>query len=196
VQPHRHRGDVAERPVGAGEELGEVVTGDVLDHLSAGARHRAVGEHDRDAHDQVAHAAVTVAQRTGVGGRDEAADRGGVAGAERRVEREHLAGRRERRLRLGHGHARLEDRREVALVVLEDPRHAGRGDLDLRGAAHAAPPEFGAAAADAQRVAGVAERAQQLRCLGHGAGALGPRARRHPVQNRSARPAASSGCCR
>ena len=55
--------------------LAEVVAGDVLDHLAARLGHRAVGQHDRDADDEVAHAAVAVAQRAGVGGRHDPADR-------------------------------------------------------------------------------------------------------------------------
>ena len=80
------RHDQPERPVGAGEQLGEVVARDVLDHLAAGLGERAVRERERDADDQVAHAAVAVAQRAGVAGRDHAADG-------RRVARRPAAGR-------------------------------------------------------------------------------------------------------
>jgi hypothetical protein len=132
VQPHGDAADQPERAERAGEQLAEVVAGDVLDHLAAGARDRAVGQDDRDADHEVAHAAVAVAQRPRVVGGDDAADRRRVAGAERRVEREHLPLGRERRLCLQQRHAGLEDRREVADVVLEDARQRARVEVDDR----------------------------------------------------------------
>ena len=142
VQPHGDVEDQPERPVGAGEELAEVVARDVLDHLRARLRDRAVGERERDAEHEVAHAAVAVAQRAGVGGRHEAADRRRVARAQRRVEREHLARLAEPRLRLGQRHAGLQHRGQVALVVLEDLRHPAGLELDRDRLADAAPVEL------------------------------------------------------
>ena len=78
VQPHGQLDDQPERPERAGEQLGEVVARDVLDHLAAALRERAVGQRHAHADDQVAQAAVAGAQRAGVGRGHHAAD-GGAA---------------------------------------------------------------------------------------------------------------------
>ncbi len=46
--------DDAECAEGAGEELGEIVAGDVLDDLAAAASDGAIGENDGHAEDEVA----------------------------------------------------------------------------------------------------------------------------------------------
>ena len=94
VQADRQLHDHAERSERAGEQLGQVVAGHVLDHLPAGARDGAVGERDGHADHEVAGGAVARAQRAGVRGCHDAADRGCLSGPERRVERKPLTGRR------------------------------------------------------------------------------------------------------
>ena len=197
MQSHGHRHDQPERPVGAREQLGEVVARDVLDHLAAGLGEAAVRERERDADDQIAHAAVAVAQRAGVAGRDHAADGRRVARPQRRVEREHLALRGEGGLRLAQRHARLQHRGQIADVVLEDLRHPAGLELDRDGLADPAPVELRAAAAHAHGLARLAERAQQLGGLLRRAGALGGHSQLVATpQNLSASPAASSGWIR
>ena len=182
VQPHRDRADQPERPVGAGEQLGQVVAGDVLDHLAARLGDRAVGEHHGHADHEVAHPAVAVAQRAGVGGGDHAADRGAVVGAQRRVQREHLALGGECRPGVGEPHPRLEHGREVADVVLDDLVQAAR--LEVHGVAGLpAPGKLGAAADGAHGL--------PRRPMG-----ADPPGQLLDHQNLSARPAISSGCCR
>ena len=66
VQTQRDLRDEPERPVGAGEELGEVVAGDVLDDRAARARDAAVAQRELHADDEVARREVAVAQRPGV----------------------------------------------------------------------------------------------------------------------------------
>ena len=116
VQPQRDARDQPEPPARAGEELAEVVAGDVLHDLAARARDRAVGEDDGDPDHEVAHRAVAVAARP--------REVGGEAGADRRVarrvERQHLPVRPERRLQFGERQPGLDDRRQVARLVLED----------------------------------------------------------------------------
>ncbi len=192
VEAHRHLDDRAERPVGAGEQLGQVVAGDVLDHLAAALGDGAVGERHAHADHEVARAAEARAQRPGVVGRDDAADRG--AAAVRRVEREHLAGLAEGLLRAGQRHARLQHRGQVAGVVLHDPVEARGGDLDV-GPGIRRPAQLRAGAAQphpAARLGGGRQLAGQLgRRPRRAAADLG---RRH--QKRSATPACSSGCWR
>ena len=64
--------DYAERAKGADEELGQVVSGDVLDDFSPAARQRAIRQSDRDADEQVAQRAVYETQWTGVVGGENA----------------------------------------------------------------------------------------------------------------------------
>ena len=78
------RREAAER---AADQPPEVVAGDVLDDRAAGLDEPSVGERQRDADQQVARRAVPMAQRAGVVGRDDAADRRRV---ERAVERQPL----------------------------------------------------------------------------------------------------------
>ena len=103
VEPERDPSDQRQRPGRAADELAEVVAGDVLDDLAAGARDRPVGEHERDAEDEVARRAeaVPAADRRGSAARQ--APIGRVAG---RVEREPLAVLGERRLERGEPDAR------------------------------------------------------------------------------------------
>ena len=153
MQPHAHREDQPERAERAGEQLAEVVAGDVLDHLAARLGERAVAERDRDPENQIARLAVAMAQRTAVGGREHAADRRaiGSVGRQRRVEREHLAGCRQLPLRPRERHAGLEDRRQVAGVVLERRVQAAGVQLERGRVAGHAPVALGGAADDPHR---------------------------------------------
>ena len=89
VQPQHHLGHHGERAVGAVHDLGHVVARHVLDHVAAGMRDRAVGQHERDADDDIAQRAVDEGGRPGVAGGEQAADRGAV-GDPRRVQRHAL----------------------------------------------------------------------------------------------------------
>ena len=60
VQPEGHIGQRGQRAVRAGQQLGQVVAGHVLDHLAAGVRDGAVGEHERGPDEQVARGAEAV----------------------------------------------------------------------------------------------------------------------------------------
>ena len=194
VQAHGHLADRAERAVGAGEELGQVVAGHVLDHLAARSRDGAVGQRDRTP--------STRSRRR---------RSGGAAGRSRPWPRRRRSWRRAgasggssasiwpalgERAPAGRP-ARTpasSDRGEVALVVLDDPVQLARGEL----AGSAARP-----------------RPSRTWCPPrgpHGAPASRPRAAPRPPPRRSraracrsaaanvrtappARPA-SSGCCR
>ena len=137
---------------------------------------------DGHAEDQVPRRAVAVAQRPRVSGCDDPADRGVP---ERRVEREHLPGLREDRLRVREPNPRAEHRGEVARVVLDDLRQPGRQEHHVRLGHGRAPVPLRAAPARPHRPAG----REQLGGLRGGGGRLDP-------QNRSATPAASTGCWR
>ena len=109
----------AERSQRAGEELGQVVSGDVLDHRAARPGDRAVGERGGHPEEQIPRRAVAMAQRARVGRRDHSADGCASVG---RIEREHLPGLGEHRLRVGQPNAGAEHRGQVARVVLESGR--------------------------------------------------------------------------
>ena len=131
VQAQRQLEDQAERAQRPGEQLGQVVAGHVLDHLATRPRRLAVREGHLDSQDQVARPAVTRAQRARVAGGDHAADGGRALGVGR-VEQQLLLGLGEHRLGLGQRQPGLDDRGQVALVVLEQAVVArGRDVLDL-----------------------------------------------------------------
>ena len=92
MQADRHLQDQAERAERRREQLGEVIPGDVLDHLAARPRDGAVGERHGHADDQVARGPVAVAKRAGVAARHDAADRRRAVRSERRIEGQHLVG--------------------------------------------------------------------------------------------------------
>src|SRR5262249_3370389 len=100
----------------AAVELPEVVAGDVLDDLAAGACGGAVAEDDGDAKHEVPHRPVAVAPR--------AAQVRGEAGTDRRirarVEREHLSERLQVRVQRREAETGLDDAGQVAGLVLED----------------------------------------------------------------------------
>ncbi len=143
--------DQRQPPARAAHQAREVVAGDVLHDLSARARDRPVGEHERHAEDQVARRAEAVPQRAGDVGREQRAD-GRVT---RRIQREPLAAPRQLVAKRREPHAGLDRAGEVAGVVLEDAiealgrqvvaepnmalllervREEGRGFLDARDA--------------------------------------------------------------
>ena len=103
----------AERPA---EQLGQVVAGDVLDHLAAGVGDGAVGQDHGDADDQVADGAVAQPPRARGVGRDHPADGGPGLG---RVEGQPLAGRGQGRLEVGQRHPGLGPDDQVAGGVLQ-----------------------------------------------------------------------------
>ena len=137
MQAHRQLHDRPQRPERAGEQLGDVVAGHVLDHLAAALRERAVGERHAHTDHEVARAAVAGAQGAGVGRGHDPSDGGAAV---RRVEREHLARLGERGLGVGEQHARLKHRGQVARVVLDDGVQSRGGELDRPGGAGRAQP--------------------------------------------------------
>ena len=196
VEPHGDLEDQPERPERPGKQLGQVVTRHVLDHLAAGLGDRAVRQRHGDSQHEVARRAISVAQRPGVAAGDHATNRGLLARPERRVEREHLTRRAHLLLEACDRHARLDDRREIALVVLDDPVQRRRRQLHVRVGSGRSPPKLRAAATHPQRDAfaptGSHQCARLLLALWR---FLAQLACPHG-QNRSAMPAASSGCCR
>ena len=127
MEPERDARDQPEPAARAGEELPEVVPGDVLDHLAARARDHPARKDDGDADHEVAHRAVAMAPRAREVGGEARAD-GRVA---RRVEREHLPVLAEVGLQVGQPDPRLDDRGEVARLVLEHPGQPCGRELDL-----------------------------------------------------------------
>src|SRR5690606_40623239 len=99
VQPQHHLGEQAQRTEGAVEELGQVVSGDVLDDVPAGADGAAVGEHGGHPDDEVAQGAVGLLGGAGVGGGDQPAG-GGAGPGPGGVEGDPLALLRQRALQL------------------------------------------------------------------------------------------------
>ena len=187
MQTERELGDDGERPERPAQQPRQVVARDVLHDPAAGLRARAVGEHEARADHEVAGRAVAVAQRPGGVGRDDAAERG--VAAVRRIEHQPLAVSplgAQGGVEIGQPHARLRDADEVAGLERDHAVElAQREELALRGAA---PAELGAAAARDQRLAGGIG-------LPHELGDLLLRGRSQH-QNRSPRPAASTGCTR
>ena len=116
-------------PKAAGDELAEVVAGDVFDDLAAGAGDGAVGEDEGHADDEVAEAAVVVAEGAGVVGGEDAAD-GGAVGPEG-VEGYELAVLCEGLLELLPGAAGLDGAGEVLPGVFEDSVEAGEVEVDV-----------------------------------------------------------------
>ena len=84
VELERRADDRSEAAKRAGHQLRQVVAGDVLHDLAAGAGEGAVGRRDLHADDEVARRAVTMTQRPAVVGGEEAAD--GRLIRERRIE--------------------------------------------------------------------------------------------------------------
>ena len=65
MQPEHRLHDQPQRPERAGEQLAQVVARDVLDHLAAGAGHRAVGADHGDPDQQVPWRPVAQPPRPG-----------------------------------------------------------------------------------------------------------------------------------
>ncbi len=116
-------GDDGEGAEGAGEELAEVVAGDVFDDFAAGAGDGAVGEDEGHADDEVAEAAVAVAEGSGVVGGEDSAY-GGAVGPEG-VEGYELAVLCEGLLEVLPGAAGLDGAGQVLPGVFEDLVEAG-----------------------------------------------------------------------
>ena len=171
VQPEHHLRDQGEAAQRAVEELGQVVPGDVLDHVAAGAGDGAVGQDHGDPDDEVAEVAVAQPGRAGVPGREQAAD-GGARGLGRWVEGEPLAVSGELGLQVGQRRAGLHRRGHVRRRVVEHRRHAAGVDGEVGGRDGPRPAEAGAGTTEQERALGAA---QQLRRLGHRGGAFHPR---------------------
>ncbi len=118
-------------PKAAGDEFAEVVAGDVFDDLAAGAGDGAVGEDEGHADDEVAEAAVAVAERAGVVGGEDAAD-GGAVGPEG-IEGHELAVPGEGVLELLPGAAGLHRAGEVLPGMLENAVEAGEVKAEICG---------------------------------------------------------------
>ena len=110
--------DDAERAERAGEQLAEVVAGDVLHDAAAAFERDAAAIDGVDADHVVADRAVAVAARAVPVRGHHAAERG-FAGA-RHVDRQMLAFGGERRGEIGHPHAGFDEDRHVARRVVDD----------------------------------------------------------------------------
>ena len=195
VQPHGDLDDQPQRAERAGEQLGQVVAGDVLDHLAARPGDRAVGERDGDAQHQVARArrsggAAGPSRRWRPRPPTVAAGR-----AERRIEREHLARRRRTRSwARASGTPGLEDGGQVARRCAPRTR-CSEPEVSSRRRARSA--SRGPSSTSCRRRESAASPARRRtatgRLLGECVGAS-PRRGDRATQNRSATPAASSGC--
>jgi hypothetical protein len=170
VQAHADRQDQPQRPERAREQLGKVIPGDVLDHLAARVSDRPVAEGDRGADDEITGGAVAVTQRARVTGGDDAPDgRRGLV-TEGRIEGKHLAGGGEGLLRASQGDAGLEDRGQVAGVVLNNRVQTGGVQFDLGGRRGPAPGQLGPGPVEADREPARAGLSQRGRRLGEGFG--------------------------
>ena len=112
---------IAERPLAADDQLGQVVPGDALDRLPAGPQHLAVGEHDlQPEHVVGGHAVLHAAQAAGVRGQV-AADRAELP--TRRVRRVEQAVLGDRAGQDGVEHAGLRYDEPVDRLDRQDPVH-------------------------------------------------------------------------
>ena len=116
-------------PKRAGEEFAEVVASDVFDDLAAGAGDGAVGEDEGHADDEVAEAAVAVAEGAGVVGGEDSAY-GGAVGPEG-VEGYELAVLFEGFLKVLPGAAGLDGAGKVLPGVFDDMVEAGQVEVDV-----------------------------------------------------------------
>ena len=114
-------------PLGADEQLGQVVPARALDELSAGAQHGAVRQHDLEPEHVVAgHPVADGAHAAGVGGHV-ASERAALLAGRHRVDQPQ---RGELAVELLERHPRLDDGDLVLRVDLEDPLHAVEGQQD------------------------------------------------------------------
>jgi hypothetical protein len=126
MQPEVALGDDAERAQRAGEELGEVVACDVLDHLAAGLGYSPIREDYSYADDDVPDRPVAVAARPRGVRRDDAPDSRPHLW---RVYAEHLVGADEPLLQVVQPHPGLDPDHLVPWDVLYNPVHP-RGAQD------------------------------------------------------------------
>ena len=161
VQPERHLDDHAERSVRTGEQLAQVVPGDVLDHLAAGLGHDTVGPDHGRADDEVANRSVQQPGRPGRRRRDQTSD----GAAARRVDGEPLAGRGEPGLEVVEPHTRLRDRDEVTGGVLDQPVQPGQVEHDVAPIGCRAPLQPGPGSPRHDRQAAVGRQPQDRRHL-------------------------------
>ncbi len=132
--------------MGRTEELGQVVAGDVLDDLPAGAGDGPVRKHHGDADDEVSQRPVTVAQRAGVAGGEGAAEWLRRSGHSPGRGRGTVRRSAEPGLQLGDRHAGAGDDGEVACLVNERRPERRRVEQELRRAAPVCPRRRSAAA--------------------------------------------------
>jgi len=123
VQAEGGFGDDSEGAEASRDEFAEVVAGDVFDDFSAGAGDGSVGEDEGHADDKIAEATVTMAERTGVVGGEDAAD-GGAFGPEG-VKSYELAVFCEGLLKFLPGASGLDRAGEVLPGVFDDAVEAG-----------------------------------------------------------------------
>ena len=167
-QPQRDLGDDRQRPLGADEQLRQVVADDVLHGLAAGPDHGAVGEHGFEAEDVAAGVAVLEGARPAGALGDVAADAAlAQAGRIRRIEQ---ADRFDGVLERAGDHARLDDDQQVARIDRQDAREALEREDDAAPERDGAAGVAGAGAARNERDAGLVAEARDGRDLGRGAG--------------------------
>ena len=141
---HRLRDD-RERAERSRGELRQVVARDVLDHLAAALRERAVGQCQRDPDDQVAERAEARHERPVVARGEDPADRGALR--PERVEGEALPVLGQRRLQPRDAAPRLHGRRQIGPGVLQYAIESRRGQDEVGAARRPAPIELRAAPA-------------------------------------------------
>src|SRR5690606_2368182 len=170
VEPEDRFGDDAEGAEGSGVDLAEVVSGDVLDDLSAGFGDGAVGAHHGDADEQVADAAEEVALRPGQAGGDGAADGGG---GEWLADGQLLPGLFDGAVDLGQRGAGFGVHHQVACGVFDDAAAGRQVQQQVDRSGWGSPVEFAAGAlgdhAQAVFAGGAQHRGDLLGVAGSGA---------------------------
>ena len=153
MQSENGAGDDAERAVGAGNELWQVVPRDVLDDSSAARSKRAIRESDGHADDEIAKRTETKPKSAGVAARERAAD-GGVLGPQK-IGCQALIVVGKRGLQSADGAAGFDRNGKVGPNMLDDFVEARRGKNDLGARGRVAPAELCPAPARDDRKAGI-----------------------------------------
>ena len=209
MQPEHRLHDQPQRPERAGEQLAEVITCDVLDHLAAGARHGAVGADHGDPDQQVPRRTVAQPPRARSPGREGPADgraepfrrcsvspgrrcapgcpaRPGSPGGpvhrergRRRVKGKLLPGPGQRRTEPGQAHPGLDADNQIPRGVLEHLIQRPGVHHQVALPGRCAPAELAAATARHHGQVMRGGRTQELACLRDGRRG-GGEARHHP----------------
>ena len=156
-----HLGGDGQGPLGADEQLGQVVAARALDELAPGAQDGAVGQHHLEAEHVMARHPVAHGPHAAGVGRHVPAQRAALLARRHRVDQTQ---RGELAVQLLQCHPRLHHGDLVLGVDLHDPLHAVEGEQDAVGHRHRGAREPGPAAPGDHRDAVLAG---QLQDLGH-----------------------------